>query len=30
MINFGITIPNYIECVPNTMYVEKIEYGERI
>ena len=29
MINFGITIPNYIECVLTTMYVEKIEYGER-
>ena len=29
MIDFGVIIPNYIECIPNTMYVEKIEYGER-
>lgn len=29
MIDFGITIPNSIECIPDTMYVEKIEYGER-
>lgn len=29
MIDFGIEIPEKIECLPNTMYVEKIEYGER-
>ena len=29
MIDFGITIPHSIECIPDTMYVEKIEYGER-
>jgi len=29
MIDFGVTVPKYIECAPNTMYVEKIEYGER-
>ena len=29
MIDFGVTIPNKIVCMPNTLYVEKIEYGER-
>lgn len=29
MINFGIDIPNYIECPPNSMYVKIIEYGDR-
>lgn len=29
MIDYGINIPNYIECLPNTLYVEKIEYGEK-
>jgi hypothetical protein len=29
MIDFGIEIPEQIVCLPNTMYVEKIEYGER-
>lgn len=29
MINYGIDIPNYIECLPTSMYVESIEYGIR-
>lgn len=29
MIDYGVTIPNEIECFPDTMFVEKIEYGER-
>ena len=29
MINYGIEIPNEIECLDDTLYVEKIEYGER-
>ena len=29
MIDFGIVIPNEIQCLPNSMYVEKIEFGER-
>lgn len=29
MINYGIEIPNKIECLDDTLYVEKIEYGER-
>lgn len=27
MIDYGIDIPNYLECLPSTMYVEDIEYG---
>lgn len=27
MIQYGIDIPNYLECLPNTLYVEDIEYG---
>lgn len=29
MIDYGINIKNYIECLPDTLYIEKIEYGER-
>lgn len=29
MIDYGINIPNHIECLPDTLYVEKIEYGEK-
>ena len=29
MINYGINIPNHIECLPDTLYVDIIEYGER-
>jgi hypothetical protein len=29
MIDYGIEIPNKIICLPNSLYVEKIEYGER-
>lgn len=29
MIDFGIEIPEQIICLPNTMYVDHIEYGER-
>lgn len=29
MIQFGVEIPNSIVCLPNTLYVEKIEYGEK-
>lgn len=29
MIDFGIDIPNHLECLPSTMYVEDIEYGVR-
>lgn len=29
MIDYGANIPNEIVCLPNTMFVEKMEYGER-
>ena len=29
MIDFGVTIPHYIECLPNSLFVKNIEYGER-
>ena len=29
MIDYGVTIPNYIECLPNSLFVKNIEYGER-
>ena len=29
MIEYGINIPNHIECLDDTLYVEKIEYGEK-
>lgn len=29
MIDFGIDIPNKINCLPDSLYVEKIEYGEK-
>lgn len=29
MIDYGINIENHIECLPDTLYVEKIEYGEK-
>lgn len=29
MIDYGIDIPNYLECLPQTMYVTDIEYGIR-
>ena len=29
MIDYGINIDNYIECLPDSLYVEKMEYGER-
>lgn len=29
MIEYGIDINDHIECLPDTLYVEKIEYGER-
>ncbi len=29
MLDFGIDIPNELECLPSTMYVEEAEYGER-
>lgn len=29
MIDFGIDIPHSIKCLPQSLYVEKIEYGER-
>lgn len=29
MIDYGIDIKEYIECLPDTLYVENIEYGER-
>lgn len=29
MIDYGINISNYIECLPNSLYVENMEYGER-
>ena len=29
MIDFGINVPNEIICLDDSMYVEKIEYGER-
>ena len=29
MIDYGVTIPNYLECFPTSLFVENIEYGER-
>lgn len=29
MIDFGVTIPNELVCLPSTMYVTNAEYGER-
>lgn len=29
MIDYGIDIPDHIECLPDTMYVETFEYGVR-
>ena len=29
MIEYGINISDHIECLPDTLYVEKIEYGEK-
>ena len=29
MIEYGINIDDHIECLPDTLYVEKIEYGEK-
>lgn len=29
MIDYGVTIPNYLQCMPTTIYVDRIEYGER-
>lgn len=29
MIDYGVYIPNCLECLPSTMYVEEIEYGTR-
>lgn len=29
MIDFGIDIPNKITCLSDSLYVEKIEYGEK-
>lgn len=29
MIEYGININDHIECLPDTLYVEKIEYGEK-
>lgn len=29
MIDFGVDIPEEIICLPDTLFVEKIEYGER-
>lgn len=29
MIDYAIDIPNYLECLPSTMYVTNAEYGER-
>jgi len=30
MIDYGIDIPNYMECLPSTMYVTEPEYGTRV
>ena len=30
MIDYGIDIPNYLECLPSTMYVTEPEYGTRV
>lgn len=29
MIEYGIDVPNYIECLPKSMYVTDIEFGVR-
>lgn len=29
MIDYGITVPNYLECLSTSLFVEKMEYGER-
>jgi len=29
MIEYGINIKDHIECLDDTLYIEKIEYGER-
>lgn len=26
---FGIEVPNHIQCLPNSLFVEQIEFGER-
>ena len=30
MIDFGVTIPHYIECLPNSLFVKNIEYGDSL
>lgn len=30
MIDYGIDIPNRLECLPSTMYVTEAEYGTRV
>lgn len=29
MIDYGVDIPNYLECMPNSLFTESMEYGER-
>lgn len=29
MIDYGITIPNNLECFKNTLFVEELEHGEK-
>lgn len=29
MIDYGITIPNKLECFKNTLFVEELEHGEK-
>lgn len=29
MIDYGIDVPNYLECLSNSVMTEKMEYGER-
>lgn len=29
MIDYGVNVPNYLECLNTSMFVENIEYGER-
>ena len=29
MIDYGVNVPKYIECIPDSLFVTNIEYGER-